>query len=274
MDTYEDKLKRERQWYTQSAFQARHFLNSRLFYSPERNAFNYLFPKKRLSLFIEQTMEANDLNKPSVLIAPIGTGDDIQYIRHLSGRISGVDISQEAIDRIADDTLEIYVGDMKNMTMFSDNQFDIVLVPLFFHHFVKHGFDDFLKETYRVLKPDGHFFSLEPSSLHPVGWITWCLKKVVGNITGAVEDEMPFNPLMLSNAMKRCGFHDVQVLGASYSHNRVPIWIAKVNNVVTLPLLKCPFVKYFAWMCLFYGRKERWLGGALGLDLGGVSRSL
>lgn len=257
MNNYEDKIKREKEWYTQPTFQTKHFLNSRLFYSPERNAFNYIFPKKRLSLLIEQTMKSNSLNKPSVLIAPIGTGDDIQYIRHLSGSISGVDISQKAIDSIADnDNLEKYVGDMMHMTMFSDNQFDIVIVPLFFHHFVKHGFGDFLKEAYRVLKPGGHFFSLEPSSFHFVSGITWCVKKVVGNITGAVKDEMAFNPLMLSNAMKQCGFHDVQVFGASFSHNRVPICIAKVNNVVTLPLLKFPFLKYFAWMCLFYGKKR------------------
>jgi SAM-dependent methyltransferase len=255
MDDYQDKLKREREWYTQPTFQAKHFLNSKLFYSQERNVFNYVFPKKRLSRLIDQIMKTKRLKKPSILIAPIGDGSDIKYIRHLSGSISAIDISQEAIDTIADDTIDKYVGDMKNMTMFPDNSFDIVLVPLFFHHFVKYGFDAFLEETHRVLKPGGCFFAIEPSSLHPVYWITRCARQIIGNITGLVEDEMPFSPLKLANAMKRCEFHDVQMFGASFSHNRVPIWIAKVNNVVTLPLLNFPFVKYFAWMCLFYGRK-------------------
>lgn len=255
MDNYEDKLNREKEWHTKPVFKAKHILNSRLFYSPERNAFNYVFPKKQLALSIGAIIKANGLNKLSVLIAPIGTGNDIQYIRHLSESITGIDISQEAIEKITDNSIEKYVGDMKNMTMFPDNRFDIVLVPLFFHHFVRYGFDPFLTEAYRVLKPNGFFFSLEPSSFHPVSWITRGVKKLVGNITGQVEDEMAFNPLMLANAMKRCGFHDVQVFGASFSHNRVPTWISYVNNVVTLPLLKLPFVKYFAWMCLFHGRK-------------------
>lgn len=255
MNDYEEKLKRERRWYTQPIFKANHFLNSKLFYSPERNAFNYIFPKKQLSNFISRIAQSNGLKKPAILIAPIGTGDDLKYLQHLSDDISGIDISEEAVNRITDSNVEKYIGDIKNMYMFSENHFDIVVVPLFFHHFLRYGFDDFLREAYRVLKPNGHFFSLEPSSLHPVCWVTWCAKKIVGNITGAVEDEAPFIPLKLSNAMKRCGFRDIRIYGASFSHNRVPIWIARINNVVTFPMLKFPVVKYFAWMCLFYGRK-------------------
>lgn len=255
MDDYEDKLKRERLWHTQPTFQAKHFFNSGLFYSPERNAFNYVFPKKRMALCLGEIIKANSLSNPSVLIAPVGSGGDVQYIRHLSENITGIDISQEAIDQLADTSIDKYVGDMKNMTMFSDNCFDIVLVPLFFHHFVKYGFDTFLAEAVRVLKPNGHFVSLEPSSLHPVSWITMGARKVVGNITGQVDDEMAFNPQKLSTAMKRCGLRDVQVTGASFSHNRIPIQIAKVNNFLTVPFLKLPFVKYFSWMCLFHGRK-------------------
>lgn len=255
MNSYEDKINREKEWHTKPAFRAKHFLNSRLFYSPERNAFNYIFPRKRLALSMGAIIKTNGLSKPSVLIAPIGTGNDIQYIRHLSENITGIDISQEAIAKITDYSIEKHVGDMKNMSMFPDNRFDIVLVPLFFHHFVKIGFDPFLEEAYRVLKPNGYLLSLEPSSFHPISWITWCVKKLVGNITGLVEGEMAFNPLILASTMRHCGFHDVQVFGASFSHNRIPIWVSYINNIVMFPFLKLPFVKYFAWMCLFQGRK-------------------
>ena len=255
MDRYEDKLQRERQWYTQPAFQAKHFLNSRLFYSPERNAFNYVFPKRQLAQFVAETCSAGGLSKPSVLIAPIGAGNDVQYFSDLAGSISGVDISEEAIGRIRDGRVEKFVGDMRNMAMFAQSQFDVVAIPLFFHHFVSFGFDGFLREAHRVLRPGGHLFSLEPNILHPVSWITWGARKVVGNITGNVDDERPLNPLELARAMKRCGFRNVQVRGASFSHNRVPIWMARTINVVTLPLNRFPVVKYLAWMCVFYGQK-------------------
>ena len=255
MDGYEEKLEREKQWYAQASFQKEHILNSRMFYSYERVKFNHSFPKRRLSQLIGQVIECYSLMDPSILIAPLGVGDDIRYVSHLSDNISGIDLFPGAIDKVADSTIDTYVGDMKNMTMFSDEQFDIVMVPLFFHHFVKYGFDDFLREAYRVLKPGGHFFSLEPSSLNPLSMLAWVARKIFGNITGTVEDERPFNPIKLSDAMMRCGFCDVHVLGASFTHSRVPIWLAKVSNVVTSPFLTFPIVKYLAWLCIFYGRK-------------------
>lgn len=255
MTSYEDKIGRERKWFTQNTFQPRHFLNSRLFYSVERNAFNYTFPRRQLSRLIGDIVKSHALNDPRILIAPIGGGDDIPYVQPFSRRISGIDVSKEAVDRIADERIEKHVGDMKNMTMFPDRHFDVVVVSLFFHHYVEFGFDDFLLEVHRVLRPGGHFFSLEPSSLHPVTWVTRCLKEIAGNITGAVEDEAAFNPLRLSGAMRRCGFSGVKIYGATFSHNRLPIWIARVNNAATYPLLRLPIVKHFAWMCLFYGRR-------------------
>ena len=200
-------------------------------------------------------VKTGGLDHPRVLIVPVGAGDDIQYLPPYAGQICGIDIYQKAIDSIPDGLIEKHVGDMKHMAMFSDNSFDIVVVPLFFHHYVGFGFDDYLLEVYRVLKRGGHFISLEPSSLHPLSFLARGARKVFGNITGLVEDEVPFNPVLLSNAMKRCGYQEVMIYGASYSHNRTPIWLAKLNNVLTYPLLRCPGVKYLAWMCLFYGKK-------------------
>ena len=255
MDGYEDKLDRENKWHTEATFQKEHILNNRLLYSYERVEFNHSFPKRRLSRHMCQMIKGLGLMHPSILIAPLGEGDDVRYVSHLSDNISGIDIFAGSVDNVVDKTVNACVGDIKNMTMFSDEQFDIVMVPLFFHHFVKYGFDEFLTEIYRVLKPGGHFFSLEPSSLHPLSMITRVARKIFGNITGQVEDESPFHPARLSNAMRRCGLTDVHVLGASFTHSRVPIWIAKINNVVTLPLLAFPLVKYLAWLCIFYGRK-------------------
>lgn len=254
MDNYSKKLKREEEWYIKSEFKAQHFLNCRLFYSPERNHFNYIFPKKQFFKMMTQIIDSSKLNKPRILIAPIGNGDDIRYIK-FTDDISGIDISQKALNAISDSNIKKYFGDIKNMHMFPDDYFDIVISPLFFHHFVQFGFDDFLKEMHRVLKRDGHFFSLEPSSFHPITWITWFAKRIFGNITGAVEDERAFIPFKLSKSMKQCGFRDIKIYGASFSHNRIPICIARFNNVLTYPLLKFPILKYFAWMCIFYGKK-------------------
>jgi SAM-dependent methyltransferase len=254
-EDYQEKLRRERQWYARPATQARHFLNSRLFYSPERNAFNYIFPRQQLAVLIGQVAHPERLDSPRLLIAPIGTGSDIPYLRPLAATIAGIDISQEALDRIPDRDVETYAGDMEKMTMFADRSFDIAVVPLFFHHFVRFGFDGFLRELYRVLRPGGVLFSMEPSSLYPIHWVTACARRVFGNITGTVEDEAPFRPHKLSQAMKRSGFLDVQVFGASFSYHRMPIPISRIHNKLTQPLLRLPVLRYCAWMCLFSAKK-------------------
>jgi SAM-dependent methyltransferase len=252
---YDEKIKREREWYTHGKFNRKHILNSRLFYSQERNNFNYIFPRCQFAKQIHIGIQSNKNDNPSILIAPIGSGGDLPYIIPLSSRICGIDISPEAIDTIKKLGIEAYVGDINKMSMFQDDQFDIVLMPLFFHHVRQFGFEQFLKECFRVLKPGGFIFSLEPSSWHPMAWVSWVLRKIVGNITGLVEDEAPFPPRVLSQAMKQTGFRNVEVLGASFCHNRIPIPLAKVTNFLTYPLLKIPIVNNLAWMCIFSGRK-------------------
>lgn len=256
MNKYEEKIKREKQWSIQSGFQKNHFLNSPLFYSKGRQEFNYDFLKREMVRFMDRIVPGTGRRDLKILIAPIGAGLDLKYLKNIFNDISGIDVSEESINAIADANVKKYVGDMKHMSMFPDDHFDIVVVPLFFHHFTKFGLDDFIKEAYRVTKPQGLFFALEPSSLHPVNWVTWLGKKFFGNITGLVDDEAPLFPYSLANTIRRCGFGDVKIFGASFSHNRLPIWLAKINNTITAPLAEIPVLNSFAWMCLFYGKKK------------------
>ncbi|MDD5638793.1 MAG: class I SAM-dependent methyltransferase, partial [Candidatus Pacebacteria bacterium] len=200
-NNYREKLKREKNWYINSGFNKKHFLNSRLFYSPERNRFNYVFPKKQFFKFVAQIIDSSKIENPRILIAPIGNGDDIRYMEYFTNDIYGIDISEEAIAKISSN-IKKYSGDISNMYMFTDDFFDIIISPLFFHHYIEFGFDNFLKEMHRVLKPNGHFFSLEPSIFYPITWVTLFGKKIFGNITGCIEDERAFIPSKLSNSMK------------------------------------------------------------------------
>jgi SAM-dependent methyltransferase len=255
MDDYTDKLKRERAWHTES-HKPKHLLNARLFYSSKRQDYSYTFARQEMARFVQKTLEEYPppTSPPSLLIAPIGNGVDLQFVRHITDDITGVDVAQEALDKVPDKSIDLRECDMRQMDCFEDNTFDVVLVPLFFHHFNKmHG--DFVKELVRVLKPGGHFISLEPSILHPVSWVTRSLRKVVGNITAQVEDEAPFIPSLLLRAMADNGLEEVGLRAASFSHNRLPVPLARANNLVTRPLMGVPVVKQFAWLCLFYGRK-------------------
>ena len=128
---YEAKIAREESWHATYDFKYNHFLNSKLLFSFERTLFNYDFSKRRLLRTIQRA--SKDLpSNPSVLIAPLGVGQDIPYFKGISTRISGIDISPRALEGCKDASVEKFVGDVKNMHMFPDNHFDIVAMPLFF----------------------------------------------------------------------------------------------------------------------------------------------
>ena len=254
MDTYARKLLREQAYYTDEGFDTEHFLNCRLFFSQKRQAFNYGVAKQAMAATVERLMRASGVSDPSLLIAPIGVGNDLPYVGHLAKQIVGIDISQEALDQISHPHVRTIRGDMRHMESFPDGYFDLVLTPLFFHHY-RDAFEPFLGELVRVLRPGGHFVTLEPSILYPLSWVTRSLRRLAGNITGQVEDEAPLIPAHLARAMSRCGLQNVRVDAASFAHNRLPIAAARIINLLTRPFSTLPLVRHCGWLCLFSGQK-------------------
>ncbi len=252
--TYEEKIEREKNWYREPVYQAGHFLNSRLFCSQERMLFSAGFCQNQLAQRIRQILVPKGLQNPRMLVAPTGAGYDLPYLKPLSNRIVGIDISSDALKQLPE-WIEKHVGDIKNMSMFPDGTFDVVVMSEFFHHFLKFGFDEFLREARRVLRPGGHLFAMEPSILHPVAAAAWCGKKLFGNITGCVEDESPFGPRRLLRAMHRCGFTHVTMWSGSYSHHRMPVPLARFIHFASFPFLGVPVLRHFGWNCVFYGNK-------------------
>jgi len=248
-----EKLQRERAWYQNHGHQAQHPLNAAWLFSQDRNDFNYIFPKRQMSAAVDEALAG--IEHPSVLIAPIGRGEDLPYLKSPGRKIFGVDTSPEALQAISDPEVVTMEADMGSLNQWQDATFDAVVIPLIFHHYVTLGFDPFVREAYRLLKPGGVLIALEPSSLNPFSLVARAGKRLFGNITGQVEDEAPFAPVRLANSFRRCGFSQVRVRGAGFAHNRIPIPVAKAINLLTTPLLH-PFpCNHLNWMCLFTGKK-------------------
>jgi SAM-dependent methyltransferase len=248
-----EKRDRERDWYRSHGHQTSHPLNSTWLYSPSRNDYNYIFPKTRMAQAVDEALAGKT---PShILVAPLGRGEDLAYVKRPGRRITGVDTSPEALQAVTDPEIAKLEGDLADLRALETATFDVVLIPLIFHHYVRQGFDPFVREAYRLLKPGGSLISLEPSSLNPMSLAARMGKSIFGNITGQVEDEAPFPPARLARSFRRCGLTEVRIRGAGFAHNRVPIPLAKAINALSRPVLDLFPFNHLAWMCVFTGRK-------------------
>jgi len=81
------------------------------------------------------------------------------------------------------------------------------------------------------------------------------VKRIFANPYGEVEDERPFRPRIMLEALARCGFDDIHSEAATFSHCSFYVPIAKAVNTLTGPLLGVSPLKYFGWLVLYWARE-------------------
>jgi len=247
---YNKKLIKERKWYTERKFDKNHFLNSRIFFSRERNMYSYHVSKSYLpALLTKYGLE----KKSKLLCAPVGRGLGIKYIKNSCNNIHGIDISKQAIKECPS-IVRKRVGNIKEMP-YSSNSFDFVLSLLFFHHVIDEGFDVYLREFHRVLKKNGMLIISEPSCFYPIFWITALMRHLVGNITGKVEHERPLNPISLKKSIIKNNFNVQEIFSSSYSHNRFPIFAARLLRYFAKIFGRFPAIRYCGFNVYFIAKK-------------------
>ncbi|MBD3211369.1 MAG: methyltransferase domain-containing protein, partial [Candidatus Lokiarchaeota archaeon] len=188
-----------------------------------------------------------------LLIAPVGDGDDYKYVKDFAENIYGIDISPHAVGK-CNRNIITEVGDILH-NPYSDDFFDLIVSPLFFHHVVSIGFDPFLEEFHRIMKKGGKLIILDFSIFYPLNSFTKPIKKIFNNPYGEVEDEKPFRPKLIINSLKKQGFAKIEVEAANYSHCLFPIPLARIINKITEPIHNHKILKNFSWLILFGASK-------------------
>jgi len=190
--------------------------------------------------------------KAKALIAPIGTGLEIGYVEALCDSIHGIDISPIALSKCPRYVITRQ-GDIRTSGYPSDT-FDIVVCPLFLHHVHKVGFDPFVREFFRILRPGGVLAVQEPSMFFLPTALMRCLRAFIGNVTGLVPDEKPVNPTAVTRCLKQAGFTRVRSIGLSISHARCPVFLQAVNLMIDVPFRRIwPLTLLcngMGWFCL------------------------
>jgi ubiquinone/menaquinone biosynthesis C-methylase UbiE len=100
--------------------------------------------------------------KPSGNVLDISVGDGVnsEYFVENGYRVYGTDISDVAINTIAEKYPEHnwIVHDTENKFPYQDNMFDIIFAKLSLHYFSKEKLYDIMNDINRILKTDGIFY--------------------------------------------------------------------------------------------------------------------
>jgi ubiquinone/menaquinone biosynthesis C-methylase UbiE len=242
-----DPLQAEKDWRSKAA---RPVKPNRVF--PERHCFPHRLVRLRLS---EALAAAGCGNGSRVLDIGCGSGEDLEYISQVSGNITGVDVSAEAIEAFRARGFMGVVADVKALP-FPDDSFDYVICSAILHHLVgQSNLINYLEEFKRVTRQGGYLLALEPNAFNISGMLMNIANTVKPGITGLVPHERALSPLYLKKVFTKAGLTKVRCITASYTWNRYPLWVSRIiskhENTIRY---KKPFC-YLGWFCIISGQK-------------------
>ncbi len=242
----EQALDCERAWYEQKSYlDSGHWTSRWPFASRERHWLAGHVQKIRFYGYLAKFIRsAPYYGQAKALLAPIGTGKEIGYVASLCSSLHGIDISPIALSRCPRHVIT-HQGDIRT-SGYPSETFDLVVCPLFLHHVHKVGFDPFVREFFRILKPGGVLAIQEPNRFSPPAVLTRCLRRFLGNVTGHVPDEKPVDPAAITRCLRQAGFTRVCSVGLALSHNRYPVFLQALGLLIDAPFRRLWPLK---WLC-------------------------
>jgi ubiquinone/menaquinone biosynthesis C-methylase UbiE len=188
-----------------------------------------------------------------------GTGDDSLFWAQSGARVTGIDISSEAIKKARENarregaTIAYHVMDAEDLR-FEDDSFDVVVGNGILHHLNP---DTSLRELSRILRRNGHAIFIEPMGHN-------ALINLYRRRTPALrtEDEHPLR--MEDLQLARRYFHDVDATFFNlFTLLAVPfrnlpgfnVLVNLLNVVDRMAFQIFPFTKKYAWMVVLHASK-------------------
>jgi SAM-dependent methyltransferase len=249
-------LQAEREWHEQPFYlESPHWSARSPFGSRERHWLHNAVQMNRFYAELHRYLVARGRPEKAVaLLAPAGDGREYYHLRNIFRSVDvihGIDLSALSLTACPR-TIETREADIL-ASGYPSAHFDVVVCSQFLHHVHAVGFEPFLCEFHRILKPGGVLAVLEPGNLYPLGWLTALARRALGNVTGLVEDERPVSPSAITAALRSAGFGDLRVRGLLFTHVRIPAMLQHAVDAVDFPLRVLPGVRSFAnslgWFC-------------------------
>ncbi len=132
-DVNKQNLQAEVEWYNSGRFyiDSGHWTSHPLFATRERHWLSGEIEKIRFYGYLAKyILNKSYYRKARVLIAPIGTGNEVKYLHGLSAEIVGMDISEKALAQCPAHIITKAVDILQSGE--DSESFDIIICPLFF----------------------------------------------------------------------------------------------------------------------------------------------
>jgi len=246
-------IESEKLWHEQRFYvDLDHWTSHPVFASRERHWLQNEIQKIRFYGYLFRYIKKKPYcHKAKVLMAPVGNGFDSKYLQGIFQELHGIDISSIALSNCPDIIIKREADILQSG--YADMSFDLIVCSLFLHHVHDVGFQPFIKEFSRLLRHGGTLAILEPSSMYPFSWVMALAEKLMGNVTGKVEEERPVFPPNLTRILLDTGFKSIQVRGLIFNHVRFPCTIQMLINLIDYPCRTLwPFRNFacdIGWFC-------------------------
>ena len=107
--------------------------------------------------------------KPDALDIGCGVGTFHPYIRNLFGRLSGVDVSANCVNRARSENSEVEYKTYEGTALpYRDAEFDFTMTICVMHHVPPAEWSSFVREMRRVTRPGGILCVIEHNPLNPL----------------------------------------------------------------------------------------------------------
>jgi len=192
-----------------------------------------------------------------VLDIGCGSGTDADHFSRLTRNVTGVDVAADALAAFCARGYAPVLADAGKLP-FPDGAFDYVVCPAVLHHLVgQGGLEKYLREFVRVLRPGGYVIALEPHILHLSGLLMNIANSISPGITGLVPHERALLPFHLKRVFSKAGLEPVHCAAASYTWNRLPLWVSRFISRVEKPFRSLGPFRYLGWFTVVTGHKLR-----------------